>query len=296
MRTCRSDLLKGPVLRALLDASGYIDRCRPQLFHPEWAPVKGSHRVPSWVPPSEDHPSDMPYQGSTYMTSSLTASISRNQSLTCSLHHCSFLRTGLNLWCKAHTVKAMRYGSPNGKPLNPKLWASERAAVSDLFQRNATHAGQLQAVEVIDGLMTRASANEGAFKGGEELARLARHGVRALDILTEVCAISLYLNANPRAVPDDRSWDVAVSAAVFKLAPRPRRMTRKPGTPWPVSSKAVAASSYAPKPRTSALLYVGRHLRQSLAPLIANVQRAIETREAQHAAFRAAMSVPLATL
>ena len=165
--------------------------------------------------------------------------------------------------------------------------------VADLFARNVTHKGQLQALEWVSGLVARATHNEGAFKGAEELARLARHGVKAADILTELCAVTMYLDANPRAVPSDAAWDYAVSSAVFKLAPRPRRITRKVGSPWGVTVKAASGNSYAPKPRTSALAFVGRHLRESLAPFIVNVQRSIQSRDAQRKAFEAELSAPL---
>lgn len=168
--------------------------------------------------------------------------------------------------------------------------------VADLFARNLTHKGHLQAVEWVNGLVARATHNEGTFKGASEVARLARHGVKAVDILTELCAVTMYLDANPRAVPDDRAANYAVSSAVFKLAPRPRRITRKVGSAWGVTVKPAGGNSYAPKPRTSALAFVGQHLRQSLAPFISNVQRSLQSRDAQRKAFEAELSVPLTTL
>ena len=226
-------------------------------------------------------------------TPSFASSVAKNSGHACSLPHCSLRRHGLYLWCKDHALRARRYGHPSAGPLSTKLWAAERRMVADLFARNVTHKGQLQALEWVGGLVAQATHNVGAMKGGEELARLARHGIKSIDILTELCAVTAYLDANPRAAPDNRAWDYAVSSAVFKLAPRPRRITRTPGTPWGVTVKAGSGNSYAPKPRTSALAFVGRHLRQSLAPFIANVQRSIQSRDAQRKAFEAELSAPL---
>ena len=225
---------------------------------------------------------------------SFASSVAKNTGHACSLSHCSARRHGLYLWCKDHALRARRYGHPAAAPLHPKLWAAERRMVADLFARNVTHKGQQQALEWVSRLMTQATHNEGAHKGAEELARLARHGVKAVDILTELCAVTMYLDANPRAVPSDVAWDYAVSSAVFKLAPRPRRTTRGPNGHWPL--KPDPTRSYAPKPRTSALAFVGRHLRQSLAPFLSNVQRSIESRDAQRKAFEAELSAPLSTL
>lgn len=227
---------------------------------------------------------------------SFTRSLLKNSAHACDLRSCGRPRTGLNRWCVDHLRHAQRYGHPQGRPLRPNLWAVERGLVANLLAKNANHPGQLQALEWVRGLLAQAASNEGAYRGAEELARLSRHGVTALGILTELCAVSLYLGSNPRAVPDDRSWDFAVSSAVFQLAPRPRRITRRPGGAWPVSGKVDPRRTYAPKPRTSALAHVGLLLRQALAPFLANVQTAIESRDAQRIAFEAALTAPLSAL
>jgi hypothetical protein len=223
---------------------------------------------------------------------SFASSVAKNQGHACSLNLCSLPRAGLNRWCSRHTAQANRYGHPNAGPLHPKQWATQRSEVAALFVKNASHPGQRQALDVVAGLLAQASANEQAFRGAEELARLARHGVQPLAVLTELCAVVIFLQAKPLAVPDDRSFDFAVSSAVFKLAPRTRRFTRKAGTPWPVTREANDASSYSPKARPSALANIGRLLRQSLAPLLSNVQLSLQSREAQRVAFEAAMKAP----
>jgi len=102
----------------------------------------------------------------------------------------------------------------------------------------------------------------------------------------------MFLKSHPRAVPDDRSWDFAVSSAVLQLAPRPRRTTRRAGDHWPVNSAPGNSQSYAPKARTSALAFIGKHLRETFAPLLVNVQHSIESRDAQQKAFEAELAAP----
>ncbi len=168
--------------------------------------------------------------------------------------------------------------------------------VRDLFTKNPTHAGQLQALELLRLWMAQATTNESAYRGAEEVARLARHGVAPIDILVELCAVSMFLSDNPRVVFDQRSHDFAISGAIFKLAPRPRRVTRKVGTPWGVTLAAKGTSSYAPKPRSSAMAFVGRHLRVTLAGLIANVSTSLASREERRRTFEEALTAPFSTL
>jgi hypothetical protein len=169
----------------------------------------------------------------------------------------------------------------------------QRQQVADLFAKNVTHKGQLQAIEWIGGLIAQAIHDEAAFKGAEELARLVRHGIQPVAILTELCALTVYLAGAPGTVRDIRAWDFAVSNAIFALAPRPRRMTRKPGTAWGVTIQPKGGTSYSPQGSASALAYIGAHLRQSLAPFLANVKTAIETCQDQQRAFEAALAAPL---
>lgn len=205
------------------------------------------------------------------------------------------MRQGLSRWCKDHTTRGLRYGHADAGPLRPKQWAAERRAVLELLEANADHPGLQQVLSVLSSWSAKARSNEDAFKGADEIARLARHGITSLDILSEVCACWTWLQQNPHALPvgSDRAADFAISRAVFQLAPRPRRQTRGPGGYWPVTVKAPANRSYSPKARPSALAYVGGHLRAILAPFLANVAHSLETREEQHEAQQAALRAPL---
>jgi hypothetical protein len=141
----------------------------------------------------------------------------------------------------------------------------------------------------IAGWSERACANQSAFKGAEELARLARHGIKPLDIVVETAACLSWLEQNPRVLPDDRSQDFAVSRAVFGLAPRARCSTRY----RPVGARLLPNHSYARKARTGSLNYVGTYLRTTLAAFLANIALTLEARAMEEAARLAAMRAPL---
>lgn len=222
--------------------------------------------------------------------------VNANQLHRCDAPRCSLPRTSISLHCAKHAQQARRYGHPHGTALSPKLWDLQRKQIAELLARNITHRGQLQAIEFLQGLLDRANHNEGAFFGAEELSRLARHGVTPTVILQELCAVSLYLHDASRAVLNDRAADFAIARAVFSLAPRPRRHCRPAGSGWGVSKPSKPAYSYSPKVRHSALLFMGTHLRQSLAPFLANIRNAVSTKEEQQRAFEAALNAPLAVL
>lgn len=226
---------------------------------------------------------------------SFAASVVRNQGRQCNATGCGHPRFGIALYCSKHVHGYQRYGHPFGGPLSSTLWAPQRQQVSDLIDRNPDHPGVKAALEVVSGLQARAVFDQGSFSGAEEFARLSARGVYAKTIVVELCAVTLYLHANPRTVRDDRAWDFAVSRAVFKLAPRERRTTRGPGGSWPVhrSPQQQHQCSYSPKARLSALAFVGKHLRESLAPFLGNVRSSIETRDEQRMQLEAAMSAPL---
>lgn len=215
--------------------------------------------------------------------------VSRESYLRCkhqnSLNHCSLPgcgrpRTGLNAWCRQHLDRARQYGHPSAQPFRPSAWTSERKEVSSLLASNADHPGLLQVCQFLADWMARAAADGHAFKGAQEVARLVRHGVTALQVVTEVAAFVLWHSARPTTFPTDRAVDFALSRAVFMLAPRERRVTRTRGISGTWGMKASGRHSYSPKPRPSALAHVGRFLREALAAFLANVRGAVEQRRA----------------
>jgi hypothetical protein len=217
----------------------------------------------------------------------------RNETQPCDLPGCGRPRWGLNRWCRSCTGQANQYGHPKARPLRASQWTEERKLVRQLLDANPDHPGIHSVVDLISSWSATACSNELAFKGADEVARLARHGIKAADILVEVVAAWLWLQRQPHAVPDQRSQDFAMSRAVFGLAPRARRQTRGPGGVWPVTRKLSANCSYSPKAKTSAMAYVGQFLRMALAPFLANVMHSIEQQAEHQARFQAAMQAPL---
>jgi hypothetical protein len=220
-------------------------------------------------------------------------SVAANERHKCASRSCGNTRKGINCWCSKCLDKALRYGHPEAPPLRPSLWNTERQQVQQLLAPRASHPGLQSALSSLDGWSARAMANARAFKGAEEVARVARHGITSLHLLTEVAAFHVWLNRNPRALPDDdEARDFAMSRAVFALAPRPRRFTGH-GARWPGAAKMTAENSYATRARTSGLRYVGQHLRQVLSPILANISVSLEQRARQEAERQAAMRAPL---
>jgi hypothetical protein len=199
----------------------------------------------------------------TYRTARFT-----NSGKQCNARHCIAQRHGLNGYCRAHYEAARRFGSPNAKPLKRIAWVPYRVAVRDLFNLNAQHRGLVDAVAYLTEWMAKGSSNAHAYKGAQEMRRLSEHGISARQVLEEVCAVQMYLAANPCALPDDLSRDFALARAVFALAPMPTKTSWDSGKPKTYRGRATGAS----------LRYVGRHLREGLAGIAAQAHLGVEAR------------------
>lgn len=226
-------------------------------------------------------------------TQAFLAGRADNELRQCGNRGCSKSRYGMNRWCEACNRKAVHYGDPRAGPLKRSQWAPERAQVAALIAANADHPGVRSIVAYLEQWSAEACANEQAFKGATEIARLTRHGIKPLALLTEACAFWLWLDRHPLVLPSDRAADFALSRALFGMAPRPRRQTRGPGGVWPVNKKLAATCSYAPKAKVTALAYIGKHLRGVLAPFFSNLAASLERQAEQLAAREAAMRAPL---
>lgn len=216
----------------------------------------------------------------------------QNEMYTCTVPGCQDHRTGMRRMCRDHLRTDRRYGHPNGNPLKPSTFARERALVVDLLSKNTDHAALTHGLRWLTAWCTEATTSERAFAGADEVARLIRHGVTPLAILAEVAAVDIWLNNNPRALPDDRAEDFAVSRAVFMLAPRPRRQSGwRPARP---GGRAPEPWTYAPVPKPGALAFVGHHLRRrALTPLLVVIASAVQARAREEEAQRAAMRTPM---
>lgn len=202
-----------------------------------------------------------------------------NQLMNCNARGCRLSRKGINAWCSSHLEQARRLGHPSAQPYRPSTWRIERNEVAAVFAAHPDHDGVRQVLDWLAAWMARACGSERAFKGARDVARLARHGVAPLQMLTEVAAFVVWEQANAHAFPDQRSRDFGLSRAVFALAPRLRRACAVRGSiggTW--GQPTSGPRSYAVRPQTSGLAFVGKHLREAFSPLLAQVQHAVERR------------------
>jgi hypothetical protein len=169
----------------------------------------------------------------------------------------------------------------------PSAWRTQRAEVEALFRANEGHAGLLQAQQFLADFIARACADPKAFKGAVEVARLPAHGITPHALLVELCAAWAWQQDCPHSLPSDEARDFALSRAILGLAPAPRR---------PCGSDSFVRSwlkSYSIKPKRSALAFVGKYLRQTLAVFLATTWSGIEAARRVKADPQAPMREPL---
>lgn len=223
------------------------------------------------------------------------AQVARNEAKDCGHPRCTRNRVGLYRWCNAHRNTARRLGHPEAVSFRRSTWTKYREEVSGLFALNDTHPGLLQVTQWVETWMAKAAADARAFPGAREMSRLHRHGVTPLQVIAEACAWFSWEATVPDVFPDDRSRDFALSRAVFGLAPRDRRPISGGGIGGTWGRSATTKQSFAPKALESSLAHVGKHLRQSLAPFLANVRSALEERRRIEADPQADLRAPFKT-
>lgn len=207
-----------------------------------------------------------------------------NRLLRCSLPRCSHNRYDLSIWCRKHHLAGQRLGHPDAKAYSGRDWSRQRQEVEALLQENRDHKGVLEVTQLVSDLMLKAAASENAYKGAKEMRRMLKHGITASTVVAEFAACWLWQNENPAALPSDTARDVCLSRCVFLLAPRERRACGT-GCSIPGNWRAptTGPKSYGIAPRTSALKFVGRHLRMSLSAFLANVVMHVEADRARKA-------------
>jgi hypothetical protein len=205
-----------------------------------------------------------------------------NQTHRCSAKGCTAFRKYISLYCGPHLQKVQRLGHPDARPISPKRYAAERAAVASLMVSNQTHPALVAACSYVEAWMAQAVADDGSFPGAEQLARLHRAGVEPEAVLVEVAALWSHLQSHDRLLPGDRAIDVALSRAVIGLQPLPRRTAHS------------GKGSYRLLPRTSALNYLGRHIRITLSVFLVNCHQAVISRHDRAASLIEAMRAPMA--
>lgn len=197
-----------------------------------------------------------------------------NEAHQCSVRGCGQHRSSLSRWCSRHAATAERQGDPLARPVRRAEWAPYRAALRSLYvQHQATHAGLQRALEWLSAWMAEAVARDGEYQWATEVARVSRHGITPLDVLTEVAACWAYLQQNPRAATSDTHRDFTLSKSVCGLCPRPRTVT--------TAARLKASSGYAKQPHKAALAYIGPAIVRTLGPLLVQSLRALQTQDEQ---------------
>lgn len=211
----------------------------------------------------------------------------RNSFLLCKARGCTEHRQGLDAYCPQHQSVYRKYGHPRASPIKPAQYTRYRKEVTAIFEANLSHPGLVSALDYVTRWMLGAAACEDSSKAAPEIARLVRHGTSSREVLVEVCSFWCFLHDSPRALPDTRSENFALSRAVMHLAPRPRRYTRE--------AVQKGTTGYQLRPRFSALDSIGAWLRSVLAQFFVTVYEAVSTKEARAAETLAQLRAPLAS-
>lgn len=217
----------------------------------------------------------------------VSVAVRMNQAHFCEVSGCTDHRYALSRFCGLHAATAERQGHPLARPIKASNWAAHKSAIRDLFAQNSNHEGLQRALRWLSLWMEQAVALDGQHHWASEVARIKRHGVSPLEVLVELAAAFAFLQDNPRAAMSDSHRDFTLSRAVCGLAPRPRTVT--------AAAKAKGTSGYARQPKAAALAHIGPHLVRTLAPLLSNVHRSIQTDGQRAQAEVDAMRAPFST-
>lgn len=213
-------------------------------------------------------------------------SIRRNTGRLCSAPGCHMSRTRVSSYCAPHNAATHWYGHPQGKHIDPKLWATELAEASRFIEAHITHRGITQAVAWFDEWLS--AAQEASSKGGnldapvvaaQDMARLADMGIQPLQLLKTVAGLWLFAQRNPHTLQDDNRLTVALSLAVLKLAPRYYRIDHQ-GKRNPTRYTAEARK------------LIGKRVRDTIGLLIRNIIATIETLPNEKEVFKNNQNLP----
>ncbi|WKB55967.1 hypothetical protein [Eleftheria terrae] len=223
------------------------------------------------------------------MSTHLSAALARtklaaNQGHSCTVAGCGRRRSGFHSLCNHHKDKARLYGDPLGKPVHAQEYQDLILQVRELFDSQPDHLCLVASLKAVTAWTAEAAAASGRgqepFPGAEEVARVLRHGVQPREFLVVLCAFLVFAGQQSQRFAGRQAEDFALSHALFKLAPRPRKFTRN------------GESSSSIPPKFAALKHVGRYLRQLLAPLAALTRMAVEARDQQKQELQDGMRQP----
>ena len=211
------------------------------------------------------------------MTQPIQQSIERNSHLKCK--SCNNSRFNLSGYCKQHFKRANLYGNPLGKSLRHSEYKREYEDVSALITKNISHVATVTSLRFIQDWLDNALSGQACIKASE-MARLAKGGVKALDILLETSAVFLYSQRKPRHLPDDEQLSYQIGIAVLRLVGQ-------------TSYTNINGKKSFRKPSGTERKSIGQHLRQSLGLFLFNVTTAINKQEKDEFDFREKLWTPL---
>lgn len=202
----------------------------------------------------------------------------RNQAKQCRIEGCHSNRSALSPYCGRHQKAADRWGHPLGHSLGRKHdYPVEHQRASSFIAAHRDHPGIRSALLWIEQWLAAVTRGEDC-EGREDMQRLAEHGVTPLAILTETVALFLFSRWLSRRLPDDDRLTYMIGTRVLTLAVLGKRYTGY------INGRHRQRS----KPLTkTARRDVGRRLRFTLAPLLANIADAMEAEDLEQQQFLA---------
>lgn len=202
-----------------------------------------------------------------------------NHHKTCVVADCHDHRTRFGRYCRRHSRRLSKYGSPTGRPISRSFvdLAATVRRVEAVLSANADHPGFLQATSELQQLLNdaseRASTSARPLTGPAlHWARLAGHGVTPMAILSHVVAVVVLDQENSRLFADQRALEFAIARTVLGLAPLGRA---------PLGARTLEA--------------VGRQMIERYAGLLVSAVVALKKSEDDAKKREEAMQAPLRT-
>lgn len=204
----------------------------------------------------------------------------RNERKPCAVPGCLKPRHRVGANCYDHNMQRTIYGHPQGRPLRPKEYRTEREEVAQLLQRNLNHPGVIHALQRIGSLLG-GRVPVGRSSLARHFQRLTEAGVKPERVLEEVGAVWLWSDRHPGLLPDDIRLDFATAAAVLRLAPLDRTSSWRTG------------KAYSVAPHTGDRRDLGKLIRSQLGVLLRNFVHTIHREEEQRRAMAQSLALPL---
>jgi hypothetical protein len=214
----------------------------------------------------------------------------------CDFPACTNRRKAVGRWCAAHMRLCTLYGHPQGHLITKaQYWSYVKMARRILKRLEATHHPALTAALDITGRLlargpeprrTTYAATSARYLLWRELERI--EDVTPMQMLETVVGVFLFSHHQPRILPSDNRLTYQIGQAVFRL--RPLTVSR---SYYNDDSGKVENTYRVPSGQAVGLL--GRRLRTSLAPFLANVVQTVEQQHREQAEQAMALSSALST-